>query len=177
MTVHCGFFNSVNHDRLYSNKDFINLFNGIYTVGIFQNYGNQFSPIVESSDKLYIDSGMAWLGDYWFVNDEKVEIKINNPFDNNSHIVGIEIDDSQRLGYFTSYTLYEYKDIGTTKHFYPLFSWHKHGGEDAYNPIGFDYNLSMLGLHRLDPVKSALDPKNKIEVDIIPTSSIKSILD
>lgn len=177
MTVHCGFFNSVNHDRLYSNKDFINLFNGMYTVGIFQNYGQGFRPIIEGNN-LFIGSGMAWLGNYWFVNDHTTKLNINTPFDDNTHYIGIEIDSNQRIGYFTSRTRYEYHDLSNTLTFYGLYSWHCHGEKKAYSYEGFNYE-SRVGdpIEFLGPVKSALDPKNKIEVDIIPNSSIKSILD
>ena len=42
MTIKSGFFNSLNHDRVYDADDINSIFDGIITDGVFGNIGKRF---------------------------------------------------------------------------------------------------------------------------------------
>lgn len=70
MSLTYGFYNSINHDRLYNANDLSEIFNGIINDGVFQNVGNHLavSPGTEGFS-VNIDTGRAWFDGTWSMND------------------------------------------------------------------------------------------------------------
>lgn len=79
MAISYGFFDSQNHDRMYSADDFGRLFDGIITDGIFDDVGNEF-VVTPSGNGLtaLIDSGRAWFNNIWIYNDSRYPITLDD---------------------------------------------------------------------------------------------------
>lgn len=81
MSVTSGFFNSVNHDRLYNAEQFSSIFDGIVTDGIFQGVGEAFkvSPYSEANDTVIVGTGRAWFDHTWTLNDAQLAMVLDPP--------------------------------------------------------------------------------------------------
>ena len=81
MTVSSGFFNSVNHDRLYDAEQLSSIFDGIIIDGVYENYGEAFmvkaNPDANSS--VIIGTGRAWFDHTWTVNDSQFAMQLDPP--------------------------------------------------------------------------------------------------
>lgn len=69
MSVTSGFFNSLNHDRLYNAQQFSAIFDGIINDGVFANIGVAFAITVDSGVTINIGEGKAWFNSAWVYND------------------------------------------------------------------------------------------------------------
>ena len=75
MSVTCGFFNAVNHDRLYDAEQMSSLFNGIINDGVFMNIGSGMAVKANPGDddlenmNIYIETGRCWFDGTWTHND------------------------------------------------------------------------------------------------------------
>lgn len=78
MTIHSGFFDSVNHDRKYSVSDFGNLFSGLITDGVYSGVGQKFSVSVGSAGKVNVGTGRAWFKGIWVYNDATVSVNLSD---------------------------------------------------------------------------------------------------
>lgn len=69
MSLSCGFYDSLNHDRKYFSRDFARLFDGIILDGVFQTVGASF--FVEAYEGLTVNvgGGLAWFNHTWTYND------------------------------------------------------------------------------------------------------------
>ena len=87
MSITCGFYNAINHDRRYDAKQMSEIFTGIINDGVFMNIGAALavksSPQDFSSDyeagqpmTVYVGSGRAWFNDSWTKNDSIEPINI-----------------------------------------------------------------------------------------------------
>lgn len=82
---HSGFYNSVEHDRVYTAEDIGKMFDGILTDGIFQWFGEAFVPTVEEgTNRINIGRGRAWFIKHWIHYETGTTIEIpatdlNNP--------------------------------------------------------------------------------------------------
>ena len=87
MSIKSGFFNSINHDRQYTADDMSEMFNGLFSDGIFKDaviqdgYETNDAFIVEpySGMGLSVGTGKAWFNKVWVLNDSKTGIIIPNP--------------------------------------------------------------------------------------------------
>ena len=81
MSVTSGFFNSVNHDRLYNAEQFSSIFDGIVTDGIFQGVGEAFKvrPYSEANDTVIVGTGRAWFDHTWTLNDAQLAMVLDPP--------------------------------------------------------------------------------------------------
>lgn len=76
MAVTCGFYNALNHDRLYDAIQMSSIFDGIIRDGVFSTIGD--SLIVTSpEDGMYVDvgPGRAWFNHTWTLNDTEYPIE------------------------------------------------------------------------------------------------------
>lgn len=80
MEIKSGFFNSINNDRLYSAIDFSSFFDGIFSDGVFRNYGDGFKIIPDSSQPgtVIVGSGKAWFNNTWSLLDAQKSMTLNN---------------------------------------------------------------------------------------------------
>lgn len=70
MAVTCGFFNALNHDRLYDAIQMSSIFDGIIKDGIFMSIGNCMEVTApENGMVVNVGSGRAWFNHTWILND------------------------------------------------------------------------------------------------------------
>lgn len=81
MSVTSGFFNSQNHDRLYTAEQMSTIFDGIILDGIFQGVGDAFkvSPYSDAADTVIVGTGRAWFDHTWTLNDTQFSITLDPP--------------------------------------------------------------------------------------------------
>lgn len=74
---HSGFYNSVEHDRVYTAEDIGKMFDGILTDGIFQWFGEAFVPTVEEgTNRINIGRGRAWFIKHWIHYETGITVEI-----------------------------------------------------------------------------------------------------
>lgn len=101
MTVSSGFFNSVNHDRLYDAEQLSSIFDGIIIDGVYENYGESFmvkaNPDANSS--VIVGTGRAWFDHTWTVNDSQFVIQLDPPNEllGRTDAIVIDIDRTQNV--------------------------------------------------------------------------------
>lgn len=98
MTISSGFYNSINHDRLYSNYDFSNLFEGIITSGVYENVGTAFTVRPAGGNSVNVGPGAAWLNGYWLRNDSQYTISLDGGSSDSTQYIVLEINFSERKG-------------------------------------------------------------------------------
>lgn len=87
MSITCGFYNAINHDRRYDAKQMSEIFTGIINDGVFMNIGaalavksspQDFSSEYEVGQPMtvYVGPGRAWFNDSWTKNDSIEPINI-----------------------------------------------------------------------------------------------------
>lgn len=101
MPVTSGFFNSVNHDRLYDAEQISSIFDGIIEDGVYANIGDAFyvSPYEESNDTIIVGTGRAWFDHTWTLNDTPLSLVLDPPNGVLSRIdtVVIDVDRTDRV--------------------------------------------------------------------------------
>lgn len=98
MTVSSGFFNSVNHDRLYDAEQLSSIFDGIIIDGVYENYGDAFMVTAnpEANSSVLIGTGRAWFDHTWTVNDSTYAMQLDPPSEMLGRIDAIVIDVDRR---------------------------------------------------------------------------------
>ncbi len=84
MSLSCGFYNSLEHDRLYDAIQFTSLFDGIIRDGIFMSVSingseannNRFMVRAGEGMQVLVGSGRAWFNHSWTLNDADYPITI-----------------------------------------------------------------------------------------------------
>lgn len=77
MSLTYGFYNSLNHDRLYSAIQLSSIFDGIIIDGIFMTIGDRFNVTASGNDMFVIvGTGRAWFDHTWTLNDALLPIEI-----------------------------------------------------------------------------------------------------
>lgn len=73
-----GFYNSLNGDRVYNADHFAQLFNGIITDGVFEDFGNKLAvtPIANSMS-VGVGTGRAWFNGTWTQNNDTYSVLID----------------------------------------------------------------------------------------------------
>ena len=98
MTVSSGFFNSVNHDRLYNAEQLSSIFDGIILDGVYENYGEAFKITANSDveNSVIVGTGRAWFDHTWTLNDSQYSITLDPPNEMLGRIDSIVIDVDRR---------------------------------------------------------------------------------
>lgn len=78
MSVSCGFYNALEHDRLYDAIQMSSLFDGIIRDGVFSTIGDALM-VNAPGDGLYVvvKSGRAWFNHSWTLNDTEYPISFD----------------------------------------------------------------------------------------------------
>lgn len=76
MSLTYGFYNSVDHDRVYDATQFSEIFNGIINDGVFQNIGDMFAVTPNEGMQVYVGSGRAWFNGTWTQNDNVYPVTV-----------------------------------------------------------------------------------------------------
>lgn len=87
MSLTYGFFNSVDHDRVYDATQFGSIFDGVINDGVFQNIGDLFAVTPNEGMKIFVGTGRAWFNGTWTLNDSNMELTISE-----SHPIYTRID-------------------------------------------------------------------------------------
>lgn len=100
MSVSSGFFNSVNHDRMYDAEQFSSIFDGLIIDGVYENYGDAFKVTAysESNDTVIVGTGRAWFDHTWTYNDSQFSIQIDPPNEMLGRVDMIVIDVNREQG-------------------------------------------------------------------------------
>lgn len=87
MSLSSGFFNSVDHDRLYNAEDMSRLFDGLIRDGVFASIGT--CMVVKANTKMTVNVGVgrAWFNHTWTLNDSILPVTIGQ-----SHVLWPRID-------------------------------------------------------------------------------------
>lgn len=98
MAVSSGFFNSVNHDRLYDAEQISSIFDGIILDGVYDGYGDSFavSSNSDADNSIFVNSGRAWFDHTWTLNDSRLVIEVEPPNIMLDRIDAIVIDVDRR---------------------------------------------------------------------------------
>lgn len=101
MTVHYGFFNSSNGDRVYDAEDFSRFFDGIIFDGVYSAVGNRFNVEAATGMMVTVDTGRAWFDHTWTFNDQKLALTIPtaDTVYNRIDAVVIEVNKDQRKNF------------------------------------------------------------------------------
>ena len=77
MSITCGFYNALEHDRLYDAIQMSSLFDGIIRDGVFSTIGDALA-VNAPGDGLYVvvKSGRAWFNRSWTLNDTEYPVDI-----------------------------------------------------------------------------------------------------
>lgn len=98
MSVSSGFFNSVNHDRLYDAEQFSSIFDGVITDGVYQNYGDamKVTPVDGQNSCVAVGVGRAWFDHTWTFNDAPLVVVMDQPNEMITRVDAIVIDVDRR---------------------------------------------------------------------------------
>lgn len=77
MTVTFGFYNSINHDRLYDATQMSSLFDGIINDGIFASLGTALAIRSSSGMNVVVGAGRAWFNSSWLNNDTEFILELD----------------------------------------------------------------------------------------------------
>ena len=77
MAVTYGFYDSLNHDRLYNAQQMSAIFDGIINDGVFMSVGNQFHTVAGTGMQIIVKSGRAWFDSTWTLNDAEYPLSID----------------------------------------------------------------------------------------------------
>ena len=77
MTVHSGFFNSSDHDRVYDADDFSGFYDGLIFDGVYSSIGNRFYVEAAPDMCVTVESGRAWFDHTWTYNDARLTLQVS----------------------------------------------------------------------------------------------------
>ena len=94
MTIKSGFFNSLNHDRMYDADDMNAIFDGIITDGVFGNIGNKFIVTPGSGMTINVGTGKARFHQIFVENDANLVLHVSQSdvLLNRVDVVAIRVD-------------------------------------------------------------------------------------
>lgn len=79
MAITYGFFNSVDHDRVYDADTISNMFKGLISDGVYASVGNALQVRPSSGLTIVVGSGRAIVDDRWVENSADAELTLNAP--------------------------------------------------------------------------------------------------
>ena len=78
MAVTSGFFNSINHDRLYDAEQLSSIFDGIVLDGVYESIGTAFMvSAINDEMAVKIGTGRAWFDHIWVLNDSEFVVNLD----------------------------------------------------------------------------------------------------
>lgn len=101
MAFKSGFFNSINQDRGYTNKDLSKIFDGVIEDGIYSTIGNMLTvkSFENETMRVYVDTGRAWFHHAWVENDSPYGLTIpdSSPVFNRIDAIVLEVNHSDSV--------------------------------------------------------------------------------
>lgn len=80
MSVTSGFFNSLNHDRLYDATQMSQIFDGIIRDGVYESIGTCFAVNADGSLYVTVGVGRAWFDHTWIYNDAILPLALTEEY-------------------------------------------------------------------------------------------------
>lgn len=129
MSVTYGFYNSVNHDRVYDAVQMSSIFDGVIGDGVYETIGDALTVKPVSDLTVSIGTGRAWFNHTWTLNDALYSITLGNASASKKRYdaVVIEVDEDKRVNSFKivlgeedDTPLYPTLTKSATIHQYPL---------------------------------------------------------
>lgn len=77
MSLTCGFYNSLNEDRVYDAVQLSSIFDGIIYDGVFMSIGDKLMVKVGSGMNITVGSGRAWFNHSWTRNDADYPLTVD----------------------------------------------------------------------------------------------------
>ena len=87
MSLTYGFYNSVDHDRVYDATQFGSIFDGVINDGVFNNIGDLFEVSPHEGMEVFVGTGRAWFNGTWTLNDSNIALTVSE-----SHPIYTRID-------------------------------------------------------------------------------------
>lgn len=99
MALTYGFYNSMNHDRVYDARQFAKIFDGIISDGIYATIGDCFVVKALSGNTVTVGTGRAWFNGTWTLNDSlyPIEMPLSSTATNRTDAVVLEINTTDRV--------------------------------------------------------------------------------
>lgn len=79
MAFSYGFYNSINHDRVYNAIQVSQIFDGIINDGIYMDFMDHFIVTPYNGMTIQVGAGRAWFNHTWSYNDAPMQITIEDP--------------------------------------------------------------------------------------------------
>jgi hypothetical protein len=97
MALTYGFYNSVDHDRMYNAAQISSLFDGIINDGVFSSVGSCFQTTANAGMTINVGSGRAWFNRTWTNNDTLLPLVIETAHAilNRIDVVILEVDQTE----------------------------------------------------------------------------------
>lgn len=102
--IKSGFYDSINHDRLYGADDFSDYFEGLISDGIYAGIGKEFRVFADGSTMgVKVDTGRAKILNKYVRNTDILEVEIDAADSENPRwdavCVSVNLDEAYRNGY------------------------------------------------------------------------------
>lgn len=79
MAITYGFYNSVNHDRVYDAVQMSSIFDGVIGDGVYETIGDALMVKPLSGNSVTVGTGRAWFNHTWTLNDALYPISMSSP--------------------------------------------------------------------------------------------------
>lgn len=101
MALTYGFYNAINHDRLYDAVQVSSIFDGIIHDGVYMSIGDKFMVTALSDFSVLVGTGRAWFDHTWSLNDAPLYLKVEEPemVTNRIDTVILEVNERNRENY------------------------------------------------------------------------------
>lgn len=87
MSFKYGFYNAINHDRLYDADDISKMFDGLITDGVFETIDNALFTVPNTGLMVTVKTGKAWFDHTWNILDSDLPLNIDS-----AHLIYTRID-------------------------------------------------------------------------------------
>lgn len=129
MSLTYGFYNSVNHDRVYDAVQVSSIFDGVIGDGVYETIGDALMVKPVSGLTVSVGTGRAWFNHTWTLNDSLIPFTLSNaPAVNNRYdAIVLQVNEDARTnsilvvrGEASANPTYPTLTNTATKHQYPL---------------------------------------------------------
>lgn len=76
MSLTYGFYNSLNHDRVYDTIQVSSIFDGIINDGVYMSIGDKFMVSPLNGMQVVVGTGRAWFNHTWTLNDALINLTV-----------------------------------------------------------------------------------------------------
>lgn len=98
MSFTYGFYNSVDHDRVYDAVQMASIFDGIINDGVYETIGDAMMVKAVNGNNITVGTGRAWFNHTWSLNDSLMPLTLLNSgvINNRYDAIVLEVNSSSR---------------------------------------------------------------------------------